>query len=611
MKRNDWILASAVFIYSLLFYNQTAGINFLIFTIVLIIFLLIKNAALIIRRNWVLAALGSLLSGVCVVWHGNILAVVANVISLSILSALSFDSETSVVFSLLHSAYSYLSSPVLMVIDYLENKSNAVMPKTNSKKKIWMIIIPVFITLIFFFMYRSSSTLFDALASKINWDFISWNWIIFTLGGLVLLYGFFYQKRIGALDRLDANGYNDLSADNIRPSLFFGRELNIVDENFSGTLLFALLNLLLLVVNLLDVNFMFSNQKLPLGITAKQFLHQGTDMLITSIIVAIAIILFYFRGGLNFYKKNKAIKTLACIWVLQNAFMLFSTACRNHSYICEYGLTYKRIGVYVYLILTLVGLITTLVKIVKAKSNMYLFRRNGWIFYSLLIILTFPDWDRLITSYNVANIKPLDTTYLMSLPNSILPGLLPYYIETPDESKMSNDSIVKRADFEEIYCYRLYNVLYNHQFNGIRSWNYDDMRLYNDITSKDFADKVTKLEFSNTYLTDESLQILSVFNQITNLKLRFTKTLSIRQLECFPNLQRLDLKYNSVEDLSGIETFKNLEYLDIAYDHIHDFSPLYSMKKLKQLYVGNIKDEDFAMLSKELPGTHIERFNNL
>jgi hypothetical protein len=242
MKRNDLILASAVFIYSLLFYNQTAGINFLIFTIVLIIFLLIKNAALIIRKNWVLAALGSLLSGICVAWHGNTLAVVANVISLSILSGLSFDSDTSVVFSLLHSAYSYLSSPVLMVIDYLENKSNAEMPKTSSKKKIWMIIIPVFITLIFFFMYRSSSTLFDALASKINWDFISWNWIVFTLGGLVLLYGFFYQKRIGALDGLDANSFNDLSSDNVKPALFFGHELNIVDENFSGTLLFALLN---------------------------------------------------------------------------------------------------------------------------------------------------------------------------------------------------------------------------------------------------------------------------------------------------------------------------------------------------------------------------------
>ena len=40
MKRNDWILLIAVAAYSFLFYEQSPGINFLIFTIVLLACLL-------------------------------------------------------------------------------------------------------------------------------------------------------------------------------------------------------------------------------------------------------------------------------------------------------------------------------------------------------------------------------------------------------------------------------------------------------------------------------------------------------------------------------------------------------------------------------------------
>jgi len=334
MKRNDWILSFSVLFYSLLFYNETAGINFLIFNAVLISCLLIKNAALIIRRNWVLAASGSLLSAVCVMLYGNTLSVIANVISLSLLSALSFDVNTSVVFSLLYSAYSYLSSPVFMIIDYVEKKAVKQEEKMGSDRKAVLIIFPVLITIIFFFMYRSSSSLFDALAAKINWNFISWNWIVFTIGGLFLLYGFYYQKRIDGLDSFDSVASNNLVDGSFSHTRFFGREISIADENFSGTLLFALLNILLLIVNVLDIDFMFGSQKLPLGVSPKEYVHQGTNMLITSIVVAIAIILYYFRGGLNFYNKNKAIKVLAALWVVQNAFMLFSTACRNNLYIC-------------------------------------------------------------------------------------------------------------------------------------------------------------------------------------------------------------------------------------------------------------------------------------
>ena len=36
MKKNDWLLFAAVGLYSFLFYQQTLGINFLIFTLFLV-----------------------------------------------------------------------------------------------------------------------------------------------------------------------------------------------------------------------------------------------------------------------------------------------------------------------------------------------------------------------------------------------------------------------------------------------------------------------------------------------------------------------------------------------------------------------------------------------
>ena len=43
MKKNDWILLISVVLYSFLFYNQFAGINYLIFNIALITGLWIKE----------------------------------------------------------------------------------------------------------------------------------------------------------------------------------------------------------------------------------------------------------------------------------------------------------------------------------------------------------------------------------------------------------------------------------------------------------------------------------------------------------------------------------------------------------------------------------------
>ena len=76
-----------------------------------------------------------------------------------------------------------------------------------------MLLFVVVITILFFVMYQSSNPLFKDFTKNINLDFISFPWIFFTLSGLLLLYGFYYNRHLESLANLDENVDNNLNED--------------------------------------------------------------------------------------------------------------------------------------------------------------------------------------------------------------------------------------------------------------------------------------------------------------------------------------------------------------------------------------------------------------
>src|SRR5437868_1596490 len=120
MKKNDWILLTSVAAYSYLFYDQTAGINCLLFSVIMITLLLSRNRDVYKTKSWLLAAAGSILSAFCVTYYGNSLSVTTNLISLCILSAFSINSNTSIILSFLFSCYSVAASFVFMILDTIK-----------------------------------------------------------------------------------------------------------------------------------------------------------------------------------------------------------------------------------------------------------------------------------------------------------------------------------------------------------------------------------------------------------------------------------------------------------------------------------------------------------
>ena len=149
--------------------------------------------------------------------------------------------------------------------------------------------------------------------------------------------------------------------------------LDLDSERKSGVVSLLALNILLLIF-IVTFNY---EQFIEIPKTPNQLsteTHDRVNAVIISIVMAIGVIMFYFKGSFNFDKNAKSLKFLAKTWMVLNAVLVISAFAKYSEYIISYGLTYKRLGVYAFLILSIIGLILTFLKIQKQKIQYRLFR---------------------------------------------------------------------------------------------------------------------------------------------------------------------------------------------------------------------------------------------
>jgi hypothetical protein len=196
----------------------------------------------------------------------------------------------------------------------------------------------------------------------------------------------------------------------IKPTFSF---LEIDFERKSGEISLVLLNILLLFF-IITYNYeQFFSTGEPASLSSE--LHQRVAIIIFSIIMAIAVIMFYFKSSFNFDINASLLKKLALIWVILNAILIISAFIKNSEYVLNFGLTFKRLGVYIFLILSLVGLFLTYLKIKLKKTNVYLLSNMAWIFFFTFIITSWFNFSWIVTKYNIAFHKNEDVEYLRSL----------------------------------------------------------------------------------------------------------------------------------------------------------------------------------------------------
>ena len=231
------------------------------------------------------------------------------------------------------------------------------------------------------------------------------------------------------------------------------RAMDLSVELKSAVFLFASLSFMLMIVLFLEAKNIWIDFEWG-GELLKEMVREGTYVLIFSILLSMAISLYYFRGNINFHPKNKLLRILANIWLSLNGLMVISVFIRNYYYISYFGLAYKRIGVLFFLLLCLVGLYTMFIKINKVKSTFYVSKVNSLAAYLTLVLICSVNWDVVIAKYNLENYNHsfLHLPYMAELSDKALPYLVlsDKQIEEIESKQVENIPFVKRGYFDEV-----------------------------------------------------------------------------------------------------------------------------------------------------------------
>ena len=444
------LLLTGTILFNIIFWQEKIAVNALLFDafILLSVFYLYPAAFTKPAMKWLLLA--------------HLVTLVTLVVHNTILSKLAFSSTLLLVVvftqflhrSVWYAAASAVGNYLLFVFSFFEDIRQIKKVGIKSlgiKKALRFLIIPLMIAAVFFLIYSFSNTVFKDVVNSIGmalqhfftrfFDWFNWQRFGFLMLGLFITGGLLLKMRSNYFSEKEFAKQNNLlrRKNNFKKwketamfdllTLFMGRFANGVlalrNENTVGIISLVMLNVLLLFINAIDIIYVWFGFSYTPNLNLTQYVHEGTGMLIFSIVLAMFVLLFFFRGNLNFYKKNKWLRYGAYGWILQNAVLVISVLLRDYYYIVHMGLAYKRIGVLVFLLMVLMGLITVFIKIHKRKTAYYLWRVNGWFAVVLLVLSSCVHWDETIASYNLAhkNTIPLDVKFLLSLSDKTLPLL--------------------------------------------------------------------------------------------------------------------------------------------------------------------------------------------
>jgi hypothetical protein len=358
-----------------------------------------------------------------------------------------------------------------ITIDRIDNKDGE---KNKWFRNSLIVLLPLIVVIIFLKLYQAADATFNKMTAFINLDWISWDFIIVYLLVLFLAHGLFFfipQKEFEALAVKIQPDVHPSYKDKIEA--FFG----ISNESKIAFSLLIILNLFLLLYNGIDFYHLFVADDLLASQSISLSVHGGINALITSLIMVMIIISYLFRGQLNF-QGSKLLKVIAVFWLIQNCFMISTTLLKNFDYVHTYGLTYKRIGVYIYLFLAFIGICLAIYKILHHKNTWFLLRKGSITFaFILSLFLTF-NWNKVIVNYNLSYVSAskIDYNYLINLGPDAYQGMYEYEVDgkhIPDKLLLQ----IRHNSQQE-----LEELNYHYQDKSWRSLNLHDIQLMNDLT---------------------------------------------------------------------------------------------------------------------------------
>lgn len=433
------VLALAILsiLFNYFFWQEKIGINLLLFNSLLISSLIYSDKIKLDSLSIKVALSLTILTGILVIVHNSVISVFAHFFSfIALIGFLHRPQLTSVSGAMFQFGVNALMStfePIILLANTNNHRSGS-NNKFNMILRITkLLIIPIVVFIIFLLIFKTANPIFrNILDSTFSGFFHAFDQFFQTLSfphlAFILLGSYLIVCVLKNWER--AKGIHQLFQFQSPKTLEAPANLienNVKNEYKTALILICSVNVLLFIINIIDIRFIWFNigGDLKSAVELSQLVHEGTYLLILSILLSIAILLFYFRKDLNFLPNNKWLLSASYIWIIQNGILVISVLLRNYEYIINYGLTHKRIGVFFFLLLITAGLALIWLKIKKLYSFLYLFKQAGWVFYIAFTSLAIFDWDSMIARYNLStqSAADIDYKYLYDLSDRTLPIL--------------------------------------------------------------------------------------------------------------------------------------------------------------------------------------------
>lgn len=413
MKKRERVVIMGVsaFIFAVLFYHQSIGLNFGLLGLIIwgIAHFRFKHTQR--NGNYWLLSFYVLITSFGQMYYGDEYSFFALLFALFTFDFYVQYRRLNILFYPLTLLANYTVFPFrFLSLNWLPTK------KIGNKKWFFklmaFIAFPLFISILFLLVYATGS---DALAHFIENFQINLN--IFHFLGLFLL-GIFFFFNFWLLFvprnfvKFNQNMRADFTEEQKHKQPASNALVDIDTQRTSGIITLSLLCVTLLVFVVIYTYEQFFSVKSE---SLSSETHTRVNTIIFSIILAMTVILFYFKSYFNFDPKAKILKQLSYLWLVLNSALVFSAFFKTTEYVLNYGLTFKRIGVLVFLTLCLVGLFYAYVKISQQKTNIFLITKMIWIFYSTFVVLSVVNFSWIVTKYNLTFQKEVDYHYLNGL----------------------------------------------------------------------------------------------------------------------------------------------------------------------------------------------------
>ncbi len=395
-----------------LFYHQGAGLNAGIMGLIAWLLLFMNRIKNQNQKEFWFLSVCIFLSAFSFAWYGDAFSFFAMFVSIIVLG---FKSQYPRINIMLYPFLWFLNYAgfIFKFFSFKYWLPGKIAGNNFFKKVLALVMIPLFFVVLFIIVYASGSEIFYSFFQKLFFypDFFE---IVFLAGlGFFLFFNIWFvfipRVFIKINNQLSVN-FSPHKQINLRPTFSF---LEIDFERRSGEITLILLNILLLFfIATYNYEQFFSIHKTA---TLSEEIHQRVAMIIFSIILAIGVIMFYFKSSFNFDQKAGLLKKSAYVWIILNALLIISAFTKNTEYILVLGLTFKRIGVYIFLGLSLVGLFITYLKLHFAKTNIFLLNRMLLVFFVTFILTSCINFSWVVTKYNIAFHKNDDIEYLKKL----------------------------------------------------------------------------------------------------------------------------------------------------------------------------------------------------